>query len=276
MVNSRGFTNQQHQRSGGHGPRWKESLLAVALVGLTGCAELEPLADPQALDLQMMVSSLQGALRENERAMAELRAELDGRRQELSAVVIARAQLEGRLREVERRLVEARHIIDLQRDELLLSRGERDRVLKSRQRVPTKPKAAAKALPVPAPPADELNTIAPAPVPDPAPVPPGIGGPDQTPPPPTSPPGTEQSSAAPPDSSPVVLSAPSGNDADGSAGVGALLRRVAVRAGDTLYSLARRYGVSLGALRAANGLQDDRILVGQALVLPPPREAGRW
>ena len=78
----------------------------------------------------------------------------------------------------------------------------------------------------------------------------------------------------PPDSSPVTLSALSGPDSDGSTAVGALLRSVAVRAGDTLYSLARRYGVSLGALRAANGIQDDRILVGQALILPPPREAG--
>lgn len=42
-----------------------------------------------------------------------------------------------------------------------------------------------------------------------------------------------------------------------------------VAAGDTLYSLAIRYGVTLADLQAANGLADDRITIGQRLRIPP-------
>ncbi len=42
-----------------------------------------------------------------------------------------------------------------------------------------------------------------------------------------------------------------------------------VAAGDTLYSLAIRYGVTLADLQAANGLADDRITIGQRLRVPP-------
>ena len=41
-----------------------------------------------------------------------------------------------------------------------------------------------------------------------------------------------------------------------------------VRRGDTLSGIARRFGVSVDALRSANGLRGDRILVGQALIIP--------
>jgi LysM repeat protein len=41
-----------------------------------------------------------------------------------------------------------------------------------------------------------------------------------------------------------------------------------VRAGDTLYGIARRYGVSVAALKAANGLKSDRIYVGMSLRIP--------
>ena len=41
--------------------------------------------------------------------------------------------------------------------------------------------------------------------------------------------------------------------------------------GDTLYSLALRYGVTVADLQAANGLTDDRIYVGQPLRIPDPQ-----
>lgn len=41
-----------------------------------------------------------------------------------------------------------------------------------------------------------------------------------------------------------------------------------VRAGDTLYSIARRYGTTFQAVMAANGLTSYNILVGQQLVIP--------
>ena len=42
-----------------------------------------------------------------------------------------------------------------------------------------------------------------------------------------------------------------------------------VARGDTLSALARRYGVSVGALVAANDLGSDRLRPGQRLVIPP-------
>jgi len=79
-------------------------------------------------DLQLTVDTLKTSLRDSQRTIAELRSELESRRQELADSQIARAQMEGRIREVERRLTEARHIIDLQREELTSSRSERQRV----------------------------------------------------------------------------------------------------------------------------------------------------
>ena len=45
--------------------------------------------------------------------------------------------------------------------------------------------------------------------------------------------------------------------------------RYRVQSGDTLYSLSRRYGVSLDILRRANCLDSDAIYVGQWLWVPP-------
>ncbi len=42
-----------------------------------------------------------------------------------------------------------------------------------------------------------------------------------------------------------------------------------VRSGDTLFSLSRRFEITVEALRRANGLTGDRIRVGQRLVIPP-------
>jgi LysM repeat protein len=51
-----------------------------------------------------------------------------------------------------------------------------------------------------------------------------------------------------------------------------------VRGGDSLSAIARRYGTSIGAIRAANNLRTTRILVGQKLKVPTknhgqPKEA---
>ena len=43
-----------------------------------------------------------------------------------------------------------------------------------------------------------------------------------------------------------------------------------VQAGDTLFSIARRFGVALDALTAANRLSNNSISVGQTLVIPLP------
>lgn len=44
---------------------------------------------------------------------------------------------------------------------------------------------------------------------------------------------------------------------------------VTVQRGDTLYSLAQRYGTTVEAIQRANCLTDDKILVGQRIFLPP-------
>ena len=41
-----------------------------------------------------------------------------------------------------------------------------------------------------------------------------------------------------------------------------------VQAGDTLFSMARRYGVTVEAIQQANHLTGDAIAVGQQLIVP--------
>jgi LysM repeat protein len=41
-----------------------------------------------------------------------------------------------------------------------------------------------------------------------------------------------------------------------------------VQPGETLFRIATRYGISLDALRAANGLSGDLIFAGQSLIIP--------
>jgi LysM repeat protein len=47
-------------------------------------------------------------------------------------------------------------------------------------------------------------------------------------------------------------------------------RGLIVKAGDTLFSIARRYAVALTDLKNVNRLRTDLILVGQLLVIPEP------
>jgi LysM repeat protein len=43
-----------------------------------------------------------------------------------------------------------------------------------------------------------------------------------------------------------------------------------VQQGDTLYSIARTHGVSVDAIKQANGLTSDEIYIGQQLIIPAP------
>jgi LysM repeat protein len=45
------------------------------------------------------------------------------------------------------------------------------------------------------------------------------------------------------------------------------LTEIVVKPGDTLYSLARTYGMTLSRLRSLNQVSDDQIIVGQILLV---------
>jgi hypothetical protein len=44
--------------------------------------------------------------------------------------------------------------------------------------------------------------------------------------------------------------------------------RYRVRKGDSLWTIARRHGVSVDALKRANSMRSDRVVAGQVLVIP--------
>ncbi|HYW12675.1 MAG TPA: LysM peptidoglycan-binding domain-containing protein [Longimicrobium sp.] len=57
----------------------------------------------------------------------------------------------------------------------------------------------------------------------------------------------------------------------GSQGSSAARRSHTVAAGETLFGIARRYGVTVDAIRQANELEGDALRTGQRLVIPPAR-----
>lgn len=246
--------------------------IGILLFGLSACSSLEPLImEPGISDLQLTVDTLKISLRDAQRTVAELRAEVDARRQELADVQIARAQLEGRIREAERRLAEARHVIGLQREELADSRSEREqfgrtrvalqnqltRLQKQLSRVEKQAtgNVSPEAMAFPRDGRFELATIGPrrdawlaaqeGTLIVPRPV-------------------TKVSETSSADEAPEGFLST----------IVALSTQVVVKSGDTLWSIARRYHTSVGRLMAHNALSNDRIHVGQVLWLTdPPIEA---
>jgi LysM repeat protein len=68
---------------------------------------------------------------------------------------------------------------------------------------------------------------------------------------------------------PVPTAAPATAEAAGEAAVAAGAgNKYIVRWGDTLFSIAQRFGVTVDAIRQANGLTSDFIIVGQELTIP--------
>ncbi len=231
---------------------------------LAGCAEFDP--GPTVEDLQLTIDALKTQTRDAQRTVADLRAELETRRQELGAALVARAQLEGKLHETERRFTEARQVVELQREELARARDERagvahgGRNLRSQLRQlqqqlaqhdqlqqqmvnPSRPQVRARAMgrahqqEATVKMAGRQDAVRRAAVP----------AARMNPSSPTSP-----DPAQPVDDSTVLP-----------------LRKIVVKPGDTLWSLARRYRVDLMELRILNQLTTDRILAGQDLFLPP-------
>ena len=217
-------------------------VLAVVALAASACGELEPMIEPEMVDLQLTLDTLRTQVRDAQRNLAEVRTELESRRQELADAQVARAQLEGRVREAERRVTEARQVIELQREELIAAKTERERVFRSSsQQLKQLQRRGAKS-----------------------------GGLDSA---------ERGASAVPTDATlPWFFTNPSrsatpainGLSSKGTATAVAVRRQpplteIVVKQGDTLYSLARKHRMTLSRLRSLNHVSDDQIIVGQIL-----------
>lgn len=245
-------------------------LFIVAVSSMLACSPLEPIHEPEVSDLQLTVDTLKTSVRDAQRTIAELRAEVESRRQELADVQIARAQLEGRVREAERRLIEARHVIDLQREELAGSRSERERVARTGAVLQNQLKQLQKQISKMGKQANDSRGAGMAP----ASLPVSQGRPaaahsakiEQ------SVPFQENSKVG---ATPAVHLPERRSSGDAPIQQGAMTAptHVSVKPGDTLWSIAQRHHVPIKRLMAINQLQDNQIQVGQALWLTDPMAA---
>jgi hypothetical protein len=228
-------------------------LCMIVVLGLAGagCGELEPIVEPEIVDMQLTLDTLRTQVRDAQRNLAEVRAELESRRQELADAQVARAQLEGRVREAERRVSDARHVIEVQREELLAARAERERVFRSSSQLHGQMRQLQRKAAKPGGP----------PIMDPAdaPIPTGAA--------------YQWSFGTPlPAATPAVNSLP-GKRAATAAAMSRVtpIKEIIVKPGDTLWSLARTHRIGLNRLRAINHLTDNQIEVGQVLLLSENR-----
>lgn len=235
-----------------------------------GCGELEPMREPEVVELELTTDTLRASMRDAQRTVAELRADLEARRRELAEAQVARAQLEGRVREAERRVLEARQVIELQREELAAARTERAQVSRSSLQLQSQLRQLQKRL-------SRMSKSSPAPHGQEA-APLSSSGAiredqkamqypvqhNQ----PSEVPDTPQMVAT----SVAVRSMPTSREP--SSGIEQPMgptRHVSVKPGDTLWSIAQKYRVQLEQLRTLNQLTDNRIVSGQALWLPDDR-----
>lgn len=240
-------------------------LLLGGPLGILGCGALEPVVEQEVSDLQLTVDTLKSSLRDFQRTVAELRAELESRRQELAESQIARAQLDGRIREAERRLTEARHVIDLQREELSSSRVERQRVAQTGAALQNQLKQLQKQLSKIGKQSDRAGDTGAAPanlssatVRPSAVRPVNMNATDRT---------VEMPSPA---VAPLTMveAHERGEEANPAVAEDGSRSSLSVKPGDTLWSIAQRFHTTVQDLKVANELRDNRIHVGQALRLP--------
>jgi LysM repeat protein/outer membrane murein-binding lipoprotein Lpp len=235
-----------------------------------GCGELEPMREPEVVELELTTDTLKSSVREAQRTVADLRADLEARRKELAEAQVARAQLEGRVREAERRVIEARQVIELQREELAAARMERERVFRSSLQLQSQMKQLRKQRSKTGESGSAQGAQEAIPVPSSS----AVGKSQQA----------VQVSAQQNQSSefletPQRVAAPAAplqvpDNREPSSGVEhqrTPMRHVSVKPGDTLWRIAQRNRVSVEYLRTFNQLTDNRIVIGQALWLPDDR-----
>ena len=235
-----------------------------------GCGELEPMREPEVVDLELTTDTLKASVRNAQRTVEELRADLEARRRELAEAQVARAQLEGRVREAERRVIEARQVIELQREELAAARTERERVFRSSLQLQGRMKQLRKQLSKTGEAGSAHDGQEAAPLPSSGAVRKGQKA-MQVPAQRNQPSEfleTPQMVATPA----VVRQVPAKREP--SSGVEqqrTSTEHVFVKPGDTLWSIAQKYRVNVEHLRRFNQLTDSKILIGQALWLPHDR-----
>lgn len=237
--------------------------IGFATALFAGCGELEPMREPEVVDLELTTDTLKASVRDAQRIVAELRNDLEARRRELAEAQVARAQLEGRVREAERRVVEARQVIELQREELAAARTERAHASRSNLQLQSQMKQLQKQLSRAgkSSPAYNMQEAAPLASQNAMQI---LAQRNQ----PSGLPETPQMVAIPP----AVMSAPAHRKPwlEGDQPMPSTTY-VTVKSGDTLWSISQKYRVQLEQLRALNQLRDNRIVIGQALWLPEDR-----
>jgi LysM repeat protein len=273
MANSsiRTLANRARRFTGWRWVRWQAVLLVVGPIGFIGCGSLEPMVEQEVSDLQLTVDTLKTSLRDSQRTVAELRSELESRRQELADSQIARAQMDGRIREAERRLTEARHVIDLQREELSSSRTERQRVAQTGAALQNQLKQLQKQLSKIGKQTDRAGDTGAAPANH------SSAKPRTSAVRPVSMDSTDHAGEMPH----VAVTPPTTvqpdetiEGGDQPVAEGPSLSSLAVKPGDTLWSIAQRFHTTVQDLKVANELRDNRIHIGQALRLPSRVSSG--
>lgn len=235
-----------------------------------GCGELEPMREPEVVDLELTTETLKASVRDAQRTVAELRTDLEVHRRELAEAQVARAQLEGRVREAERRVIEARLVIELQREELAAARTERQRVSRSSLQLQGQMKQLQKQLSRTGKSGTAHDGQETVPLSSS-----GAMGKDQK---------AMQVPAQRNQSSefletPQMMATPAALmqvPANRKPSSEVEQQRtptqyVFVKPGDTLWRIAQKYRVNLEHLRTLNQLTDNMIVIGQALWLPDDR-----
>lgn len=236
---------------------------------LAGCGELEPMREPEMVEFELTTDTLKASVRDAQRMIAELRADLEVRRRELAEAQIARAQLEGRVRETERRIIESRQVIELQREELATARAKQAHVLQGDLQLQGRMK---ELLQQPSrtrnlsPAHDSQKAVS---------LPSGgaihksqnatrvsaqrnqISAFQETP----------QMAAA----SAALRPVPAKDGTSSPEPQGNSPEHVSVKSGDTLWNISQRYHVNVEHLRTLNQLTDNKIVIGRTLRLPDDR-----
>lgn len=220
-------------------------IVQIRCMSMAACLLLAGCSSLSTNNYAIMHEALKEESAQAQRTAASLHAEVQTLQEQLGASRAAQARSQGELRDSERRLIEAQRIAEVKQDELAKARAAREQGEKTGYQVKLQVadaneqkrikmlETSIKRL------TKEVATL----------------------------------NTTLRDSS--VRPKPAAASADESVGTlpPAQMKpshSLIVRAGDTLFSIARLYDVALGDLKSLNRLATNRILVGQVLMVPEP------